>query len=325
VRESVVPEGFTLRPPADADGESLVRMMNEETVALIGVAVATLEWVVTPWAAPGADREHDFVVVVEPGGGLAAYLSVVSHPPYTEVFSIGVVALEHHGRGLGAALVREAERRAGRFGELAARDRRVVMRLGALADEPRVSQLLSAHGYAEVRRFVEMRIDFDGPPAPAASIEGIEIRSPARGELAAVHACLRDAFADHFGEIWPTAETWLHQYADLSDADLELWRLAWHGPELAAALVAEPQSADDPALGHIAEIGVRRAHRRRGIAEALLRMSFGQFHDRGQSGVTLHVDTQSITGATRLYERLGMTAQPRFATWEKELRPALRA
>jgi hypothetical protein len=36
----------------------------------------------------------------------------------------------------------------------------------------------------------------------------------------------------------------------------------------------------------------------------------------------LEVDTESITGATRLYERLGMTAEPRFSQWEKELRPA---
>src|SRR5207244_3491699 len=206
----------------------------------------------------------------DPGGGLAGYLSVESHPPYTEVFTIDAVALGHHGRGIGAALLCEAGRRARRFAGLAARDRPVVMRAGALADEPRVSRLLAAHGYSEVRRFVEMRIDFDGPPRRPDRIEGIEIRRPARGEQAAVHACLGDAFADHFGEIWPTRETWLHQYADLSDADLELWQLAWRGSELAGALVAEPRTADDPALGHISELGVRRAHRRRGIAEALL-------------------------------------------------------
>jgi hypothetical protein len=34
------------------------------------------------------------------------------------------------------------------------------------------------------------------------------------------------------------------------------------------------------------------------------------------------VDAESVTGATRLYERVGMTPYPRFATWEKELRPA---
>jgi mycothiol synthase len=67
---------------------------------------------------------------------------------------------------------------------------------------------------------------------------------------------------------------------------------------------------------------VRRAHRRRGIGEALLRTSFVQFHKRGLRGAVLEVDTESVTGATRLYERMGMTSEPRFSQWEKELRPA---
>jgi mycothiol synthase len=319
-----LPEGFTLRPPADADAEPLMLMINAETMALIGVSLATVEWVVTPWRAPGADRERDFAVVVDAGGAVAGYLSVASDPPYTEVFIIGVVAIRHHGRGVGAALVVEAERRARRFVDLAAAGRRVVMRFGTLADEPRVSRLMAEHRYLEVRRFVAMRIDFDGPPAPAAAVDGVEIRGPAAGEEAAVYACLAAAFADHWGETWPTEETWIHHHVETTDFDPGLWLLAWHGSELAGVLVAEPRSGEDPALGYIAEFGVRREYRRRGIAGALLRRSFGQFHARGMAGVSLYVDTESITGATRVYERAGMTAQPRFATWEKELRPSCR-
>jgi mycothiol synthase len=42
---------------------------------------------------------------------------------------------------------------------------------------------------------------------------------------------------------------------------------------------------------------------------------------RGKRGCDLHVDADSLTGATRLFERVGMRAHPRFALWEKELRP----
>lgn len=317
-----LPAGFRLRPPLGADAEPLAEMINAETTALIGVSVATVEWVTNPWSAPGADRERDFAVVVDPGGTVAGYLSVQSDPPYTEVLGIGVVALRHHGRGVGAALVAEAERRAGRFADLAAPDRRVVMQMGSLADEPHISRLLSARGYAEARRFVAMRIEFDGPPPPAAAVAGIEIRGLSQGDETVVYACLRDAFADHWGETWPTEEAWIHTQVEASDADLGLWLLAWHGSELAGVLVAEPRAGEDPALGYVAELGVRREHRRRGIAGVLLRTSFGQFHSRGAQGVSLYVDTQSVTGATRVYERVGMTAHPRFATWQKELRPA---
>jgi mycothiol synthase len=33
------------------------------------------------------------------------------------------------------------------------------------------------------------------------------------------------------------------------------------------------------------------------------------------------VDAQSLTGATRLYEKAGMYVQRQYATYEKELRP----
>ena len=87
-----------------------------------------------------------------------------------------------------------------------------------------------------------------------------------------------------------------------------------------------PESAEEnPDYGYIAQLGVRPAYRRRGLGEALLRQSFVQFHQADRAGVLLFVDAQSLTGATRLYERVGMASQPRFATWEKELRPGDRA
>ena len=315
------PEGFALRPPDPSDGGAIVALMNEESLALRGVATASLDWVVTAWTAPGADPDRDFAVVTGPDGDVAGYFFVESHPPFTSVFSVGVVALRHHGRGVGSAVLEEAERRAQRLVALAPAGDRVVMHAGALADEPRVSKLLSTHGYLEVRRFARMAVEFGDPPEPPATLPGIEIRPLVRGEERRVYDCISEAFADHWGPTWPTEETWLHEQVEAStNFHPDLWQLAWHGTELAGALVAGPDAEEDPALGHVELVGVRRSYRRRGVGEALLRTSFARFHSRGYRGVALEVDTEPITGATRLYERLGMTAEPRFATWEKELR-----
>jgi ribosomal protein S18 acetylase RimI-like enzyme len=316
------PSGFVLRPPDGPDGEAIVAMMNEESVALRGVATATLDWVVTGWTAPGVDRENDFAVVTGPDGDLAGYFFVESHPPHTEVFSVGVVAMRHHGRGVGAAVVEEAERRASRFFPLAPSGERIVMHAGALADEPRVAALLTAHGYVEARRFARMAIELPEPPEAAPAIPGIEIRPIAAGEERVAYDCLSEAFADHWGGNWPTEDAWLHDHVHAStELQPDLWHLAWHGTELAGILIAGPSAEGDASLGHVSSLGVRRAYRRQGIGEALLRTSFVQFHGRGYRGVVLEVDTESVTGATRLYTRLGMTAEPRFSQWEKELRP----
>ncbi len=318
-----LPDGFVFRPPVDGDGDAIVEMMNEESVALRGAAMVTTDWVVNAWTAPGADLEKDFAVVTGPDDEVAGYVFVESHPPHTEVFSVGAVALRHHGRGVGAAIVEEAERRARRFVPLAPPGERVVIHNGALAEEPRVAGLLTAHGYFEARRFAQMSIEFAEPPAPPAAIPGIEIRPFARGDEAIVYDCLTEAFADHWGGNWPTEEAWLQRHIEAStEFHPELWQLAWHGADLAGVLIAGPDADGDPTQGHVSNIGVRRAFRRRGIGEALLRTSFVQFDRRGCRGVVLEVDTESITGATRLYKRLGMTAEPRFSQWEKELRPA---
>jgi hypothetical protein len=47
-----LPPGFTLRPPELSDGEPIVEMMNAETLALRGVAMVDLDWIVNAWTAP---------------------------------------------------------------------------------------------------------------------------------------------------------------------------------------------------------------------------------------------------------------------------------
>ena len=54
-------------------------------------------------------------------------------------------------------------------------------------------------------------------------------------------------------------------------------------------------------------------------AEALLRHSFAELYARGKRRVGLGVDAQNVTGALRLYERVGMRAVRRYGIWQKEL------
>ena len=68
-------------------------------------------------------------------------------------------------------------------------------------------------------------------------------------------------------------------------------------------------------------LGVRRPWRRRGIALALLHHAFGELYRRGKHRVVLGVDSQSLTGALRLYERAGMHVQLQYDNYELELRP----
>mgnify|MGYP000627927096 CR=1 FL=1 len=317
------PEGFSLRPARDDDGERAAELVNEEAVAHLGAPIWSTERALQHWSNPVVDRERDVAVVETPDGEICGWLSLVCGPPHVEVFALGVVAPAWHGRGLGAAIVAECERRAARFVPLAPAGARVVIHAGALADEPAAGALFTGAGYREVRRFQLMRIDFPGElPAPSTPA-GIQIEElDSETDVAAVFDAHREAFADHWGEMEETLDEFRHWLIETPRFDRELSLLARDGPDVAGYLFAWPQAEEDPSRGYVAALGTRRAYRGRGIAEALLRYVFHTLRDRGKDGCDLHVDSDSLTGATRLYERVGMTAHPRFATWEKELRPA---
>jgi ribosomal protein S18 acetylase RimI-like enzyme len=54
---------------------------------------------------------------------------------------------------------------------------------------------------------------------------------------------------------------------------------------------------------------------------ALLRRACAEFYRRGRGKVALGVDSESLTGATRLYERAGMRVERLYSVYRKELRP----
>jgi hypothetical protein len=84
---------------------------------------------------------------------------------------------------------------------------------------------------------------------------------------------------------------------------------------------SERQRAAEVTTAWASDIGGKACGRlrRRG------RHSFRALFLRGKRGCDLLVDAESLTGATRLHDRVGMSAHPRFAIWEKELHPASQA
>ena len=58
-----------------------------------------------------------------------------------------------------------------------------------------------------------------------------------------------------------------------------------------------------------------------GLGLALLQHAFGAYYSRGLRRVGLGVDTQNLSGATRLYQKAGMHVHREHVTYEIELRP----
>jgi len=122
----------------------------------------------------------------------------------------------------------------------------------------------------------------------------------------AIHETEADSFSDHYGYVPQPFEQWLHFRTRFFKAEPELWILAMDGDQIAGIALCSSQRPGQPDLGWISTLGVRRPWRRRGLALAILHHAFRLLAARGKLRAGLGVDSQSLTGATRLYEKAGM-------------------
>jgi mycothiol synthase len=184
-----------------------------------------------------------------------------------------------------------------------------------------VEAVLAGRGYGSIRASWTMEIEFGvEAPAEAAVPDGIDIRPYRHPEdERAVYEAHIEAFADHWEYHREPFEQWREFTVGSRNFDPALWFVAWAGDEIAGYALNYPQRAGDPGYGYVGTLGVRRPWRRKGLGEALLRRSFAALHARGQRKVRLSVDAENPTGATRLYERAGMSVLRQSNTWEREL------
>jgi mycothiol synthase len=220
----------------------------------------------------------------------------------------GFVHPEAFGRGVGSSLADRYERWAQQRGF-------DVLHTVVYAGDERGTMLVRSRGYREARRFYELLIDLDGEPPPAPeSPEGLRVVPVAREDARAFYDAITEAFEDDWGFVAMPFEEYVER--QFEGVDTSYYFVARDGDEVVGAIRCD---ASQPELGYVHAIGVRPAWRRRGLGRALLQHAFGEFHRRGVLTVGLSVDTQNATGATRLYEGVGMRVGREDVVWEKQL------
>jgi mycothiol synthase len=294
------------RPVTPDDFPAVAAFLAEDETHLFGRPSRLGVPDVTAWLS-SVDLPQDTWLFDE-GGRLVALGWVEQHDDTG--IAVGVVHRQWRGRGLGSTLVERSEERLRSLG--AERVHNVT-----LAPDAAAPALLAGRGYCEARRFWEMTIELAAelPPVPVLP-EGLRIE-PFSAELAAsFHAVLEEAFAEHW-EFRPTPfEEWWERQLAKPDHDPSLWFLVRTDDEVVAATRNDPERSGG---GWIGALGVRSAWRGRGLAKALLLHSFREFRRRGQRRAGLGVDSENATGATKLYESVGMVVDTEQVVWEKLL------
>jgi ribosomal protein S18 acetylase RimI-like enzyme len=161
-----------------------------------------------------------------------------------------------------------------------------------------------------------MRRSLAGDVESPAALEGIVLRPYRDDDLRATYDVIEEAFSEHWGFEPFTFEEHVHEMARMDPSLIVMASVDGDAVGTAFASLIEGE-------GWVDVIGVLRPWRGRGAAKAMLLTLFAALRAVGARSVTLNVDSENDTGATALYEAVGMrvhhawwVAEKRFAAAE---------
>lgn len=304
-----LPEGYRTRAIVPEDRPAIAALLADVDRDLLGEVDMEEEDLADEWGRPRFDFARDHLLVLGPGGTMAGYAWAWERDPGRVV--VGWASPHPDHTVLYPHLLAWIESRAA---EIAV----PTLWVAVYENEADMTVLLQRGGYAPIRYFWRMARPIRGDeaaldPPPGIRLRGFEPDADAR----AAHAAIQEAFREHWGSRDEPFDEWAADHLAGEGYDPSLWTVAEDDGEVVGVLTGQ-RTGD---RGWIGQLGVRDAWRRRGVGAALLRQAFATFARRGFTEALLSVDSENATGATRLYERVGMRSKFRFDFYEKRLNP----
>jgi mycothiol synthase len=296
-----LPPGHTSRPATAADAAVIFELVAACELEADGVAEVDEHDITVAFGRHGFDPALDSRLVFD-GDALVGWAELFRRR------SEGDVRPSHRDQGIGTALLDWVESRARDLGDPEVGQTRTDA-------NTRARDLFLARGYEPAWTSWVIRITLDErPPAPRVPA-GISIRPFRATDAQASHEVLDAAFSEWDMRRHVPYEVWASEEMVHPAFVPELSPLAFDGEELVGVAL----SHDYPGFGEgwIEQLATRATHRRRGIAQALLRTAFGWFYDRGRRVAGLSTDSR--TGALRLYEKTGMRVVRQYTRYTKRL------
>lgn len=186
------------------------------------------------------------------------------------------------------------------------------------------SSLLLREHYQPARYFFFMVRSLSDPIPDVPLPEGVEIRPVQPEHYWPVWRAANEALQDHWGGSDLNDEEF-KEWMETPSFDPSMWVVAWdttidHIAGVVLSRINEEENKEyNRTRAYMGPIGVRRPYRRQGLASALLARSFKILKAHGMIEVALGVDSENITGAVQLYEKMGFRSVKQSATYRKPM------
>jgi len=294
-----LPSGLTARPARTKDIPAIIELIGACELDADGVAEIDEDDV--SFDRHGFDAALDTVLVFD-HDVLVAWAELYRGRAEADVRP------SHRGRGVGSTVLAWTEERGRELGEARVNQTKTDGNAGA-------RDLFLSNRYEPSWTSWMIRISLDEAPDPAEVPEGITIRPYREADARDAHRVIDAAFTDWPGRDPEPYEVWAAMVPAHGSFRPELSPLAFDGDELVGAVIS--YDYPDAGEGWISQLATAATHRRRGIAQAMLRTAFGWFRERGRK--TAGVSTDSRTGALGLYEKVGMRVVRQYTRYTKRL------
>jgi mycothiol synthase len=323
-----LPTGYSVRPTRYEDAQVATDLWQQMDAEVGIQSEYSTEITLTEWKSPTHDFANHSISIEDAHGQMIASVNLwrFNNPPLRMWLSWTLHA-EHRNKGIEEFIFEWGKARASEQLANCPPDVQVVLHSSANIKHAYRNGVFVAQGWQDVRHFYFMRIDMsEQPPAPVFpngfTIRGMDYPQ----EMAESLRVDIDAFRDHWGFVESDFDE------ELTGIKYELDHNPIFDPSLYLVIVDDSTAKivgnmwllkeydGHPEWGYVDGVAVLREYRGKGLAENGLRHAFHVLYAHGKSTVTLWVDADSLTGALRLYEKVGMHVQEETVRYEWVMR-----
>ncbi|HZG95012.1 MAG TPA: GNAT family N-acetyltransferase [Mycobacteriales bacterium] len=307
--------GFVTRRPTEDDAEEIHGLVAACDVAAIGAVDTTVEDLADELVEPDFDLERDGWLVYA-GDRLVGWAWACRKG---ESDNVDIDVYVHPDHPDAAAWMWDAvERRAAEIAHELGHQQAVVD-VGIHAQDAAKRAAADERGYAVATVFYRMRIDHEGRVEDPELPPGVTLETADDDDTVrrAAHGVEQGSFAEHFGFVPKSYDSWLADKESQSAFDWSQLRLARVDGEPAAMLAGNNQFVPDDNCGYVPTLATLPGYRGRGLGALLLRDAFARDARAGRVGTYLHVDANNTTPALGLYESVGMRKVMAIEVWRR--------